>query len=225
MGVRYKPVSSGKNAKNLPLTRDDFTAALSATGLMVSEVARESGVHRNYLSEFKAGTRNLQTNALKRLRDYFESKGVVFTEEEGVELEDVDDESQASKVFPVPSISVAIGRELDPDERDVAVAKLDKIVRKNDRLMDFPIEYDDGEMADASQRLHEELRSGLVDEAIYRRVLDGSFDIRQQETIASTHAEELANGSLGALILPDDEGDAKAVPAEDSDSKKLLWVP
>lgn len=225
MGVRYKPVSGGKKATNLPLTRDDFTAALSATGLMLSEVARESGVHRNYLSEFRAGTRNLQTTALKRLREYFESKGVAFTEEEGVELDDADDVSQASQVFPIPSVSVAIGRELDPDERDAAVAELDKIVRSNDRLMDFPIEYDDGEMTDASQRLHGELRSGLVDEAIYRRVLDGSFDVRQHETPASTHAEELANGSLGALILPDDEGDAKVVPAEDSEAKKVLWVP
>lgn len=208
MGVRYKPVSIGEKTANLPLTRGDFTAALAATGLMLSVVAKESGVHRNYLSEFRAGTRNLQTAALKQLRDYFESKGIVFTEDEGVELDDADGLVQGvPQVFPIPRISVAIGRELEPDERDAAVAELDKIVMNNDRMMAISVEYEDGFFGDggiteSSQRLHEELRTGLVAEAVYRRVLDGSFEARHQEARSETHADELAKENLGALAAP-----------------------
>ena len=204
MGVRYKPTSVVEKGAALPLARDDFTAALAATGLMLSEVAKESGIHRNYLSEFRAGTRNLQAVALKRLRGYFESKGVEFTEDEGVELDGADALGQGIlQVFPLPRISVPIGRQLEPDERDSAVAELDKIVRNNDHLMDSPVEYDDGEMTEASQRLLDELRVGLVAEAVYRRVLDGGFEARYQEADAETHADQLAKENLSALILPD----------------------
>lgn len=226
MGIRYKPVSVGEKAPILPLTRDDFSAALAATGLMLSAVAKESGVHRNYLSEFRAGTRNLQTAVLKRLRDYFESKGVAFTEDEGVELDDADELGQGvQQVFPISSISVAIGRELAPDERDAAVAELDKIVRNNDRLMAAAVEYadsflGDGGMTEAAQRLHEELRTGLVAEAVYRRVLDGSFEARYQEARAETHADELAKENLGALNMPDSADDKAERLDEHQDTSK-----
>ncbi|KAF0102945.1 MAG: hypothetical protein FD187_1768 [bacterium] len=65
---------------NAPLTAADFAAALQALQTTAADVAREIGVSRQYLSEFRAGSRNLQPDLLQRLREYFEAKGLAFDE-------------------------------------------------------------------------------------------------------------------------------------------------
>jgi transcriptional regulator with XRE-family HTH domain len=59
-------------------TAADFAASLQAIRSNVAEVAREVGINRQYLSEFRAGSRNLQPDLLQRLREYFEAKGLEF---------------------------------------------------------------------------------------------------------------------------------------------------
>jgi transcriptional regulator with XRE-family HTH domain len=61
-------------------TAADFAAALQAMRTNVAEVAREVGINRQYLSEFRAGSRNLQPDLLKRLREHFEAQGLEFDE-------------------------------------------------------------------------------------------------------------------------------------------------
>ncbi|OIQ92426.1 hypothetical protein GALL_256470 [mine drainage metagenome] len=60
------------------LTRAEFDEALIRLRLNVSEVSRETGISRSYCSEFRNGDRHLRPEHLAKLKDYFESKGLVF---------------------------------------------------------------------------------------------------------------------------------------------------
>lgn len=60
------------------LTRAEFDEALVRLRLNVSEVAKETGIPRSYCSEFRNGDRQLRPEQLAKLKDYFESKGLVF---------------------------------------------------------------------------------------------------------------------------------------------------
>lgn len=67
-----------KKAEILP--RADFDEAVVTLRLNVSEIAKETGIPRTYLSEFRNGDRKLRPEHQAKLRDYFEARGVVFDE-------------------------------------------------------------------------------------------------------------------------------------------------
>jgi transcriptional regulator with XRE-family HTH domain len=60
------------------LSRGDFDDAVVRLRLSVSEIAKETGIPRTYLSEFRNGDRKLRPEHQAKLRDYFESKGIEF---------------------------------------------------------------------------------------------------------------------------------------------------
>lgn len=60
------------------LSRGDFDEAMVRLRLSVSEVAKETGIPRTYLSEYRNGDRKLRPENLAKLRDYFEGKGIEF---------------------------------------------------------------------------------------------------------------------------------------------------
>lgn len=60
------------------LSRADFDEAVVHLRLNMSEVAKETGIPRTYLSEFRNGDRKLRPEILAKLRDYFEGKGLEF---------------------------------------------------------------------------------------------------------------------------------------------------
>ena len=60
------------------LTRADFDQAVVALRLNASDVAKETGIPRTYLSEFRNGDRKLRPEHQAKLKDYFESKGIQF---------------------------------------------------------------------------------------------------------------------------------------------------
>lgn len=64
------------------LTKEDFEAALVELRLSVSEVSRESGLPRHIISHFRNYGDGLKPEQTAKLRDFFESKGVEFTDEE-----------------------------------------------------------------------------------------------------------------------------------------------
>lgn len=78
MAVKNKPI----------LTMEDFEAALVTLRLSVSEVSRESGVPRHIVSHFRNYGDGLKPEQAAKLQDFFESKGIEFTDE------DDDDEHQ-----------------------------------------------------------------------------------------------------------------------------------
>lgn len=61
------------------LSRQDFDEAVVRLRLNVTEIAKELGIPRTYLSEFRNGDRRLRPEQLAKLLDYFQSKGVEFT--------------------------------------------------------------------------------------------------------------------------------------------------
>lgn len=64
------------------LTKEDFEQALITLHLSVSEVSRESGIPRHIVSHFRNYGDGLKPEQAAKLRDWLESKGVEFTEEE-----------------------------------------------------------------------------------------------------------------------------------------------
>lgn len=68
--------------QNYALTRAEFDEALVRLRLNVSEVAKETSIPRSYCSEFRNGDRQLRPEQLAKLKDYFESKGLVFENDE-----------------------------------------------------------------------------------------------------------------------------------------------
>lgn len=65
------------------LSRADFDQAVVRLRLNVSELAKETGIPRTYLSEFRNGDRQLRPEHQAKLRDYFEGKGVEFEGSKG----------------------------------------------------------------------------------------------------------------------------------------------
>ena len=69
--------------KNQPiLTKEDFEAALIELRLSVSEVSRESGLPRHIISHFRGYGDGLKPEQAAKLRGYFESKGIEFSDKE-----------------------------------------------------------------------------------------------------------------------------------------------
>ena len=67
------------------LTREDYNEAQVTLGLTYAEVAKETGLPRQYLSEFRSGTRNLLPEHQRKLRSHFEDRGIVFEDYEDEE--------------------------------------------------------------------------------------------------------------------------------------------
>lgn len=70
--------------QNHPLTKEDFEQALVTQRLSVSEVSRESGIPRHIVSHFRNYGDGLKPEQAAKLRDYFESLGVEFTDEQSL---------------------------------------------------------------------------------------------------------------------------------------------
>jgi hypothetical protein len=66
--------------KQTILTHEDFTAALEDLRLTVAEVARDTGIGRSVLSQYRNHGEGLRREQLAKLRDYLEDKGVEFAE-------------------------------------------------------------------------------------------------------------------------------------------------
>ena len=64
------------------LTKADFEAALVSLRLSVSEVSRESGIPRHQVSHFRNYGDGLKPEQAAKLRDWLESQGVEFTDEQ-----------------------------------------------------------------------------------------------------------------------------------------------
>ncbi len=68
--------------QNRPLNKGDFEQAIITHRLSVSEVSRETGIPRHIVSHFRNYGDGMKPEQLAKLRDYFESLGVEFTDEE-----------------------------------------------------------------------------------------------------------------------------------------------
>lgn len=111
------------------LTRGEFDEALVRLRLNVSEVSKATTIPRSYMSEFRNGDRQLRPEHLGKLKDFFESKGIVFE----------DDSPQPEKLLPIsqpsnPPQAAAPFRFLPVyiDVDQPAVIKTQGVIQEND---------------------------------------------------------------------------------------------
>jgi transcriptional regulator with XRE-family HTH domain len=196
------------------LSKEDFEDAVAAVNMTLADIAKQTKVNRQYLSEFKCGDRNLRAEMRQTLRDFFEAKGVEFVTAEPDD-DDGEDESPVETfptrkavdgfaVLPTPTFAIGIAPDLPAADRTAALRELDAIVRENDRQLALTAAYEDSlffdpTLSDGAKAVNEELRQGLAYEAILRRVLAGSFKARYAEGQAATHADLIAQQLLGHL--------------------------
>jgi transcriptional regulator with XRE-family HTH domain len=119
------------------LSPADFDAAALRLRLSVSEIAKQTGISRSYLSEFRNGDRKLRPEQQAKLRDFFEAQGVEFVDESSSE------EAAAPPVGPAsphPLIQVApiryVAIRADLDDRRVR-AVFDEIARNDERIAEL----------------------------------------------------------------------------------------
>ena len=84
------------------LSRADFDEAVVKLRANVSEIAKEAGVPRTYLSEFRNGDRKLRPEHQAKLREYFESKGIEFEDEPAADPKPEDNTPES----PPPRLTV-----------------------------------------------------------------------------------------------------------------------
>lgn len=111
------------------ISRADFDEAVVRLRLNVSDVAKDTGIPRTYLSEFRNGDRKLRPEHQAKLRDYFEAKGVVFDELPTPELPE----------SPAPTIEVVKAKRfhfpVDDAVSDDTLASVLATIRGNDRKL------------------------------------------------------------------------------------------
>lgn len=121
MAIKQQPV----------LTREDFEAALVTLRLSVSEVSRESGIPRHVVSHFRNYGDGLKPEQAAKLRDWLESQGVEFTDEE------VD--SQPASEHPSGQQSITLPRILSDDGLTQRVALVCRHFFIDERITDDQI--------------------------------------------------------------------------------------
>lgn len=116
------------------LTRQEFDEAVVRLRLSVSEVSKDTGIPRTYLSEFRNGDRKLRPENLAKLRDYFEGKGLEFEEEQAGVISGEPTPETSKTTLPVESTAAAPYRFwpvfLDVDQ--AAAIKVMGMVQDND---------------------------------------------------------------------------------------------
>jgi hypothetical protein len=121
------------------LTREDYNEAQVTLGLTYAEVAKEIGIPRQYLSEFRGGTRNLLPEQQRKVRSFFEDRGIVF--------EDYADNSPTAiepPAKPAPIVAEAMPEgvhstsitclhfAIDPDIQPTELRKIARQIEDND---------------------------------------------------------------------------------------------
>lgn len=216
-----------------PLTAADFAAALQAMRTNVAEVAREVGINRQYLSEFRAGSRNLQPELLQRLREHFEAKGIAFDDsDQGDEaasqpapatLADMDNREDLTRALLCVR-HFSLSPALDGEQIAAALARMDENDATIRALMDKPAEPGlFSEWNDVTESRLQEVFGLLAENFLLFRHLQGralvplvnmteGVDYREVKTIGDLMAT-LLSGSLrdmGATLTP------KAAPVEEA---------
>lgn len=176
---KQKPADRGASAI---LARDDFGDAVAAVNMTLADIAKATGINRQYLSEFKCGDRNLRPDACQILRDFFEAKGVEFV---GAEPEDE--------------------FEAEGEDAGLLAARTKDVAEDIKRLAAGNLAYDDGlifessEPDEASMAEHQQLIRLLVEFALLQFRMQGNDlappltpQLAEAGTRLTTHAELLA---------------------------------
>ena len=195
------------------LSREDFNQAVVRLRLNITEISKELGIPRTYLSEFRNGDRQLRPEMLGKLRDFFESKGIEFSDMP-------ETPSQApfsiSKSIPAETIRNALDMMEENDARLVALMK-----SKIERVDGF-LGLGEGELTDETKEALQETFALLAGNYLVFRMLRGWPALKLSPTsedpetvrdmILTTFNQLLIDSGL---ITSPDEGEEKKAKGED----------
>ena len=180
MAIKQQPV----------LTKEDFETALVTLRLSVSEVSRESGVARHIVSHFRNYGDGLKPEQAAKLRDYFESKGLEFTN-----VQETPDAPQSTK-NPQAGSSITLPIILSDDGLTQRTAMVCRHFFVDERLTD-------GQVTEAGERILESF--GLAKELMAIELVGKSFSDGYDEATETKLRElwgHLARIGLVSLHLP-----------------------
>ncbi len=231
--------------KNQPvLTKEDFEAALIALRLSVSEVARDSGIPRHQVSHFRGYGDGLKPEQSAKLRDYFESKGVEFTDEDDATSQPaatVQGTQPAAVASPSPRLDAALKVEYSfpisntiPD--DVIGNTMDIMEEADARLVALfktKIERDegffgDGDLTDETKAALQEAFALMAGNYLAFRMLRGwrAFNVKPAtetpETVRDMVFETFKQTLIeSGLIDPDGTATAETEPATETEHEEV----
>lgn len=133
MAIKYQLKRAAKIADAPILTRDDFAAAIAALDTNMVELAKETSIHRQYLSEFKNGSRNLQPAVLRQLREHFEAQGIEFDSGNATAFVAGENDSAADDELPDSTLTTDDGAFVIPEsfiDEDLNQRQRDNIVKR-----------------------------------------------------------------------------------------------
>lgn len=152
------------------LTPEDFTQALHQLRLSVSEVAKATGIPRTYCSEFRTGDRKLKPELLAKLRDFFETKGVEFSDQDSPGLDDPQPDEQepphpALGCMRATQLFIPIPASVDPQQVARAMGGIEQATDELKAMLNNPVEYEAGFFAtmlsDGTAEYTEEFKAKL----------------------------------------------------------------
>ena len=148
--------------KQSALTKEEFAAALITLRLSVSEVSRESGIPRHIVSHFRNYGDGLKPEQAAKLQDFFESKGLEFSDEE--ETASPQQKNTNQQTLKLPLI-------LSDDALTQRTALVLRHFFIDERLTD-------AQLKDAGQRFEDGFNQakGLLDVELGRTWLSDDFD-------------------------------------------------
>lgn len=224
--------------KHPVLPKEDFEEAIVSLRLSISELARETGIPRQYLSHFRSYGDGLKPEQVAKVRDYLEAK----LAESGMALEELAESNQDEESAPqaAPTLSDLDNREdltrallcvrhfalspaLDGDQIAAALGRMDENDATIRALMDKPAEPGlFSEWSDVTESRLQEVFGLLAENYLLFRHLQGralvpvanmteGVDYREVKTIGDLMATMLAGSlrDLGAALTP------KTTPADE----------
>lgn len=195
------------------LSREDFNQAVVRLRLNITEISKELGIPRTYLSEFRNGDRQLRPEMLGKLRDFFESKGIEFSD-----MPETPSQAPFSinKSIPAETIRNALDMMEENDARLVALMK-----SKIERVDGF-LGLGEGELTDETTEALQETFALLAGNYLVFRMLRGWPALKLSPT--SENPETVRDMILttfnqllidSGLIASPDEGEEKSTKGED----------
>ncbi|MBI3524655.1 MAG: helix-turn-helix transcriptional regulator [Betaproteobacteria bacterium] len=208
MAIQYRSTPKRKatdRGASAILTREDFEDAVAAVNMTLADIAKATGINRQYLSEFKCGDRNLRPDACQTLRDFFEAKGVEFVDTEP----DDDFEAEGEDSTRL----AARAKDVVENIKRIAAGKL----IYDDVLLFEADEPDEGSMAE-----HQQLIGLLAEFALLQFRIQGN-DLAPPLTpqLAEAGARLTTHAELLAREFPWPTGEPNPAPASNSSEKSL----
>lgn len=220
--------------KQSVLTKEDFEEALIELRLSVSEVSRETGIPRHIVSHFRNYGDGLKPEQSAKLRDFFESSGVEFTDEEETEPA-----SNSSVTSPNPRLDAALKVEhffpISNAIPDNVIGNAMDIMEEADArllvLLKTKIEresgiFSEGELAEETKAALQEVFALMAGNYLVFRMLRGwrAFNVKPAteapETVRDMIFETFKQHLLDAgLIEPEQSNSGAATDAKQTEEE------